>query len=80
MANHTKIYGEEAHKYDTSDFQDESVKRTLMKLSDLERAILPEEQLKEVQRDRENSSLLCNHTFLPLNPCRMSYPTVSAIL
>ncbi|XDV45023.1 hypothetical protein PO909_013201 [Leuciscus waleckii] len=47
MANHTKIYGEEAHKFDTSDFQDESVKRTLMKLSDLERAILPEEQLKE---------------------------------
>lgn len=52
MANHTKIYGLEAHKFDTSDFQDESVKRTLMKLSDLERAILPEEDLKEVQRDR----------------------------
>lgn len=47
MANHTKIYGLEAHKFDTSDFQEESVKRTMMKLSDLERAILPEEDLKE---------------------------------
>jgi len=49
MANHTNIYGLEAHKFDTSDFQDESVKRILMQLSDLERAILPEDDLKEVQ-------------------------------
>ncbi|TRY89927.1 hypothetical protein DNTS_000391 [Danionella cerebrum] len=47
MANHTKIYGMEARKYDTSDFQDESVKRILTKLSDLERAALSEDELKE---------------------------------
>lgn len=48
MANHTKIYGLEARKYDTSDFQDESVKRILTKLSDLERAALSAEDLVEV--------------------------------
>uniref|UniRef100_A0A673FSP4 Angiotensin-converting enzyme n=1 Tax=Sinocyclocheilus rhinocerous TaxID=307959 RepID=A0A673FSP4_9TELE len=47
MANHTKIYGLQARKIDTSDFQDESVKRILTKLSDLERAALPEEDLIE---------------------------------
>lgn len=51
MANHTKIYGLEAHKFDTSDFQDELVTRILTKLSDLERAVLPEEDLKEVRMD-----------------------------
>lgn len=53
MANHTKIYGLEARKFDTSDFQDESVKRILTKLSDLERAALSEDDLIEVrQTDR----------------------------
>uniref|UniRef100_A0A672PYM2 Angiotensin-converting enzyme n=1 Tax=Sinocyclocheilus grahami TaxID=75366 RepID=A0A672PYM2_SINGR len=47
MANHTKIYGLEARKFDTSDFQDESVKRILTKLSDLERAALSEDDLIE---------------------------------
>ncbi|KAL7869846.1 hypothetical protein AOLI_G00138340 [Acnodon oligacanthus] len=47
MANHTKTYGLEARKYDTTDFQDPSVKRILNKLSDLERAVLPDAELKE---------------------------------
>ncbi|XP_062859441.1 angiotensin-converting enzyme [Trichomycterus rosablanca] len=47
MANHTKTYGLEARKYDSTDFQDPSVKRILKKLSDLERAALPDTQLKE---------------------------------
>uniref|UniRef100_A0A8B9L1H6 Angiotensin-converting enzyme n=1 Tax=Astyanax mexicanus TaxID=7994 RepID=A0A8B9L1H6_ASTMX len=47
MANHTKTYGLEARKYDTSDFQDSSVKRILKKLSDLERAVLSDDDLKE---------------------------------
>ncbi|TSK14531.1 Angiotensin-converting enzyme [Bagarius yarrelli] len=47
MANHTKTYGLEARKYDTADFQDASVKRILKKLSDLERAALPDAQLRE---------------------------------
>lgn len=49
MANHTKTYGLEARKYDTTDFQDFSVKRILAKLSDLERAVLPDAELKEVK-------------------------------
>lgn len=63
MANHTNIYGLEARKYDTTDFQDASVKRILKKLSDLERAVLPDAQLIEVRarmgekkpRDRERN-------------------------
>lgn len=47
MANHTKTYGLEARKYDTSDFQDSSVKRILKKLSDLERAVLSDDDLRE---------------------------------
>lgn len=47
MANHTKTYGLQARKYDTTDFQDYSVKRILKKLSDLERAALPDAQLRE---------------------------------
>ncbi|KAA0725565.1 Angiotensin-converting enzyme [Triplophysa tibetana] len=47
MANHTNSYGMVARKFDTSDFQDESVRRILNSLVDLERAALPEEQLKE---------------------------------
>lgn len=50
MANHTKVYGLEARKFDSSDFQDESVKRILTKLSDLERAALPEKELIEVRQ------------------------------
>lgn len=53
MASHTNTYGLKARKYDTTDFQDASVKRILAKLSDLERAILPDAQLKEVQARRK---------------------------
>lgn len=53
MANHTKTYGLEARKYDTTDFQDASVKRILKKLSDLERAALSDAQLREVGDRRE---------------------------
>lgn len=65
MANHTNFYGLEARKFDTSDFQDESVKRIMKKLSDLERAALPEEQLKEVRKTlltylKAVLCLLCN--------------------
>lgn len=49
MAKHTKDYGLKARKYDTTDFQDASVKRILKKLSDLERAALPDAELIEVQ-------------------------------
>lgn len=54
MAKHTKTYGLEARKYDTTDFQDASVKRILKKLSDLERAVLPDAQLREVQNIQTN--------------------------
>uniref|UniRef100_A0A4W4GRH0 Angiotensin-converting enzyme n=2 Tax=Electrophorus electricus TaxID=8005 RepID=A0A4W4GRH0_ELEEL len=47
MATHTKTYGLQARNYDTTDFQDQSVKRILKKLSDLERAALPDAELKE---------------------------------
>ncbi|KAI1887172.1 hypothetical protein AGOR_G00203390 [Albula goreensis] len=47
MSNHTNTYGLEARKYDPTDFQDPEVKRILKKLSDIERAGLPEEELKE---------------------------------
>ncbi|XP_064807077.1 angiotensin-converting enzyme-like [Oncorhynchus masou masou] len=47
MSIHTLTYGKEARKYDTTDFQDGSVKRILKKLSDIERAGLPDEELKE---------------------------------
>ena len=49
MSIHTLTYGKEARKYDTTDFQDGSVKRILKKLSDIERAGLPDEELKEVR-------------------------------
>lgn len=49
MSNHTLTYGKEARKYDTTDFQDEAVKRILNKLGDIERAGLPDEELKEVR-------------------------------
>ncbi|XP_028675845.1 angiotensin-converting enzyme [Erpetoichthys calabaricus] len=47
MNNQTLIYGLEARKFDYSDFKDENVKRILKKLSDIERAALPENELKE---------------------------------
>lgn len=48
MSNHTLHYGLQARRFDPTDFQEPSVKRILKKLSDIERAALPEEELKEV--------------------------------
>ncbi|KAK2820760.1 hypothetical protein Q5P01_023719 [Channa striata] len=47
MSNHTLEYGLKARQYDTTDFQDPSVKRIIKKLSDIERAALQPEELKE---------------------------------
>ncbi|XP_076856780.1 angiotensin-converting enzyme isoform X2 [Brachyhypopomus gauderio] len=47
MAAHTNTFGMKARDYDTTDFQDQSVKRILKKLSDLERAALSDAELKE---------------------------------
>lgn len=48
MSKHTLEYGMRARQFDTSDFQDQSVTRILKKLSVIERAALPENELKEV--------------------------------
>lgn len=48
MSSHTLQYGLRARQFDSTDFQDASIKRILKKLSDIERAALPEEDLKEV--------------------------------
>lgn len=48
MSSHTLSYGEKARKYDTTDFQDASFKRIIKKLSDIERAALPKDELQEV--------------------------------
>uniref|UniRef100_A0A3Q3INI6 Angiotensin-converting enzyme n=1 Tax=Monopterus albus TaxID=43700 RepID=A0A3Q3INI6_MONAL len=47
MAAHTLQYGKKARQYDTTDFQDASVKRIIKKLSDIERAALPTAELEE---------------------------------
>uniref|UniRef100_A0A663F7S2 Angiotensin-converting enzyme n=1 Tax=Aquila chrysaetos chrysaetos TaxID=223781 RepID=A0A663F7S2_AQUCH len=48
MSRHTLEYGMRARQFDPSDFQDQSVTRILKKLSVIERAALPENELKEV--------------------------------
>lgn len=48
MSAHTLKYGEMARQYDTTDFQDASVKRIIKKLSDIERAALSAAELEEV--------------------------------
>lgn len=50
MSAHTLKYGQKARLYDTTDFQDASTKRIIKKLSDIERAALSSEELKEVWR------------------------------
>lgn len=50
MSNHTLQYGMKARQFDYSDFQDQSMKRILKKLSDIERAALPKDELEEVRR------------------------------
>ncbi|NXP26793.1 ACE enzyme, partial [Scytalopus superciliaris] len=47
MSKHTLDYGVRARQFDTSDFQDQSVIRILKKLSVIERAALPEDELRE---------------------------------
>nr|XP_046233461.1 angiotensin-converting enzyme [Scatophagus argus] len=47
MSAHTLKYGQRAREYDTTDFQDDSVKRIIKKLSDIERAALPPAELEE---------------------------------
>uniref|UniRef100_A0A3P9MNP1 Angiotensin-converting enzyme n=1 Tax=Oryzias latipes TaxID=8090 RepID=A0A3P9MNP1_ORYLA len=47
MSAHTLKYGLKAREYDTTDFQDPLVKRVIAKLSDIERAALPPEELEE---------------------------------
>lgn len=48
MSAHTLRYGQGAREYDTTDFQDASVKRVIKKLSDIDRAALPNNELEEV--------------------------------
>lgn len=48
LSAHTLEYGKKAKLYDTTDFRDDSVKRIIKKLSDIERAALPQEKLEEV--------------------------------
>jgi len=48
MSKHTLDYGQKARQYDTTDFQDDSVRRIMRKLSDIERAGLPVAELEEV--------------------------------
>ncbi|CAI5789816.1 angiotensin-converting enzyme [Podarcis lilfordi] len=47
MSNHTLQYGLRARMFDPTDFQDPTIKRILKKLSDIERAALPDAQLRE---------------------------------
>lgn len=49
MSKHTLEYGLKAREFDTSDFQDELVKRIMKKLSDIDRAALNITELEEVR-------------------------------
>lgn len=51
MSAHTLRYGQRAREYDTTDFQDALVKRVIKKLSDIDRAALPSNELEEVRRE-----------------------------
>lgn len=59
MSEHTLKYGLKAREFDTADFQDESVKRIIKKLSDIDRAALDKAELEEVcwHRDTETEGL-----------------------
>lgn len=71
MSKHTIEYGMRAREFDPSDFQDETVTRILNKLSVLERAALPEDELMEVScKGTERgwvsfATILCEDRFLP---------------
>ncbi|NXX98126.1 ACE enzyme, partial [Centropus bengalensis] len=76
MSKHTLEYGMRARQFDYSDFQDESVKRILKKLSVIERAALPENELQEYNtllsdmETRYSIAKVCreNEICLPLEP------------
>ncbi|NXJ58386.1 ACE enzyme, partial [Spizaetus tyrannus] len=76
MSRHTLEYGMRARQFDPSDFQDQSVTRILKKLSVIERAALPENELKEYNTllsDMETTysvAKVCreNKTCHPLDP------------
>ncbi|XP_010012983.1 PREDICTED: angiotensin-converting enzyme [Nestor notabilis] len=76
MSRHTLEYGMRARQFDPSDFQDQSVTRILRKLSVIERAALPEDELKEYNTllsDMETTysiAKVCreNKTCHPLDP------------
>lgn len=57
MAEHTLEYGKKARQYDSTDFQDDLVKRIIKKLSDIERAALPKAELEEVWKDFFSSDI-----------------------
>ncbi|XP_056285839.1 angiotensin-converting enzyme [Pseudoliparis swirei] len=76
MSAHTLKYGQKARQYDTTDFQDDSVKRIMNKLSDIERAALTMPQLEEYNTLLSNMETkysvaeVCrdNGACLPLDP------------
>uniref|UniRef100_A0A3B4GUW0 Angiotensin-converting enzyme n=1 Tax=Pundamilia nyererei TaxID=303518 RepID=A0A3B4GUW0_9CICH len=76
MSAHTLTYGLQARQYDTTDFQDGSVKRIIKKLSDIERAALPSAELEEYNTLLSNMETkysvaeVCreNNECLPLDP------------
>ncbi|XP_050767782.1 angiotensin-converting enzyme [Gymnogyps californianus] len=76
MSKHTLEYGMRARQFDPSDFQDQSVTRILKKLSVIDRAALPENELKEYNTllsDMETTysvAKVCreNKTCHPLDP------------
>lgn len=56
MSEHTLKYGLKAREFDIADFQDESVKRILKKLSDIDRAALDKAELEEVRWHRDTEA------------------------
>lgn len=62
MSAHTLKYGRRARNYDTTNFKDASIKRVIKKLSDIERAGLPQAELEEVRK--ETVSIVIIHTEL----------------
>lgn len=76
MSEHTLKYGKKAREYDTTDFQDASVKRIINKLSDIDRAALPTQELEEVlhqhramHTDKESMLQLLEYITMPVSGC-----------
>ncbi|XP_064127023.1 angiotensin-converting enzyme isoform X3 [Loxodonta africana] len=47
LANHTLRYGTQAKQFDVTNFQNETTKRIMKKVQDLDRAVLPTEELEQ---------------------------------